>query len=311
MQIKPYYGLLILVFTLVSLFQDKIYCQDLIIGGGTTLSTYFGDLAPYNLKQSWAEVHPGIGIYASKRIFKKIYFEVDAEQSTISAHDKNGASDDRKGRNLSFRSPISSLSASLCMRLGLLKYNKLGIYAGASASIFKFDPQAKLEGRWYRLRPLGTEGQGLPGGPKKYSLLQTAIPLQLGLYYRLKPRLFIELEVTQYFTNTDYLDDVSGVNIHGDYFDLERLRKEKGDLAFRFADRSLEVNPGGIPYSRQGIKRGNPLKNDQFLFFKVGIAYSIKSKMHKQVYRRAIRIKCPELSKDWFVNTSGHGRNWQ
>ncbi|MEO8734182.1 MAG: hypothetical protein ABI373_07615, partial [Flavobacteriales bacterium] len=55
----------------------------------------------------------------------------------------------------------------------------LGFYLFAGVGAFHFNPQAQYKGNWVDLRPLGTEGQGLPGGPVEYSLTGVCIPMVL------------------------------------------------------------------------------------------------------------------------------------
>ena len=50
-----------------------------------------------------------------------VYVELDFEKSSVSADDKDQTSEGRKARNLSFKSPLTSLSGLLGFRLGLLK----------------------------------------------------------------------------------------------------------------------------------------------------------------------------------------------
>jgi hypothetical protein len=169
--------------------------------------------------------------------------------------------------------------------------NKMGLTGSGGFGFFKFDPHAKIDGRWVRLQPLGTEGQGLSGNTSGfYKLIQSAKILQLGAYYRVSRSLFIEIQISQYFTSTDFLDDVSG-----DYFDPEQLRLERGDLAWRLADRHAEVNLGA-PNFPQGTPRGNPTKNDQFAYFKIGIGWALSDRFYNM---NASNVKCPTISKYW------------
>jgi hypothetical protein len=283
-----------ILFIVIFPLENISWAQDAFIGGGTTLSTYFGDLAPFNLKQSFAAIKPGIGLYGSRKIFDPVFLEIEFEHSTLSGDDKNQSIDSRKVRNLSFKSPITGLSTQLGLRIPVLKGHKAGISTSAGMALFRFDPQAYIDGRWVRLQPLSTEGQGLPGSSSKpYSLFQTAKIFQVGAFYRISRSLFIEIEASQYFTSTDYLDDVSGT-----YFDPEKLRQVKGDLALRLADRHAEIDPGSPNYPG-GTPRGNPKKNDQFAYVKIGIGWALYDKKYGS--NNYAKVKCPMISKDWFI----------
>ena len=89
-------------------------------------------------------------------------------------------------RNLSFRNDIFELAARLeyhflhLRDVGRTYRYKLGftsfIFAGAGA--FYNNPKANLNGTWYALQPLQTEGV-------KYSKIQVAIPMGLGFEFRI------------------------------------------------------------------------------------------------------------------------------
>lgn len=162
---------------LIILLNDSnlLQSQD-FIGGGFTLSSYFGDISPFSIKQSWGSLHPGAGLYFFKQIKKPFYIDFDFEHSTISGADAKSKDLSRKIRNLSFKSSITSLAISMSIRTMITKKESIGISGGVGGAIFKFDPRAQLDGTWHRLQPLSTEGQGLPGGPKTYDLVQWAIP---------------------------------------------------------------------------------------------------------------------------------------
>ncbi|MGB2733714.1 MAG: hypothetical protein WBC35_07590 [Saprospiraceae bacterium] len=282
-----------IVILLLSVLGFSLGAQNILLGGGPTMSTYFGDLAPYNLKRSFGQVNPGLGLYFTKRVLDPIYVKLDFEHSQVSADDKDQTSDTRKERNLSFRSPVTSLSGLVGLRIGLLKNRRAGITGGVGIAGFYFDPHAQIDGNWVRLQPLRTEGQGLSGSTaKEYSLSQIALSVQGGIFIRITEKFYFDIELTQYFTSTDYLDDVSGV-----YYDNELLRQYRGDLAARLADRHTELLPPGSPNFSAGTPRGNPTKNDQFAYLKFGISIALD---RKQGQVRNSNVKCPQISKDWF-----------
>ncbi|MEP7322672.1 MAG: hypothetical protein ABI761_12170 [Saprospiraceae bacterium] len=280
-------GRITILFFIFFLYNYTSISQDIFIGGGMTLSTYFGDLSPQRLKQSSAEILPGVGVYGAKRIFNRFYIELEFERSTISGDDKKQAEESRKLRNLSFKTPITSISTQLSCRLPLFKQDKAGISGGAGFAVFTFDPKASIDGQVVRLQPLGTEGQGLDGSNTTfYHLIQSAKVIQLGAFYKISSGVFLEIEISQYFTSTDFLDDVSGF-----YFDAEQIRQYRGDLAWRLADRHAEIDPGSPNYPA-GTPRGNPTKNDQFAYFKIGLAWALQNNNHHS----NSKVKCPWIS---------------
>ncbi len=93
------------------------------------------------------------------------------------------------------------------------------------------------------LKPLSTEGEGLPGYPdrKPYSLTQLAIPFGGGVKFAITNDWHIGLEVGLRKLFTDYLDDVSST-----YADPNDLLTAKGQLAVDLSYRGDEV-VGGDP----------------------------------------------------------------
>lgn len=215
----------------------------------------------------------------------------------------------RNNRNLYFKSPI--VEAAILYEIYFQKEKAGHRYNIRQAKGFKiknfttygfvgfggvyFNPKAKLNGSWVPLQPLGTEGQGLEGRPKKYSRITMAIPMGLGLNYMLNRQWKIGLEVGYRKTFTDYMDDV-----HDTYYDHSLLKAEyikqgmSNDLAeatAKLADPNLGLNPlGNNPngdgftqgyqpgYGEEQVKvlplRGQPQK-DAYIFANFTVSYKI------------------------------------
>src|SRR5574343_11245 len=139
----------------------------------------------------------------------------------------------RESRNLHFR----SLYFELQQRIEVLVFanEKFGaryrlpghkgfkdhnqqIYLFSGAGISYFNPKAQYNGSWTALRPLGTEGQGLADGPKKYLPVTATIPFGVGVRFGLGRMWRIGVEATYVKTFSDYIDDV-----HGTYVDPSLL----------------------------------------------------------------------------------------
>lgn len=129
---------------------------------------------------------------------------------------------------------------------------------------FWFNPKGPMGGSWHKLRPLKTEGQGLPGAPgQEYSLVGLSIPFGIGIGRTIDKNWSVNLEVSMHTTFTDYIDDVST-----DYFDKTQIQSAYGDVAAYFADPTLPENlPLG--YSMTGQQRGDPTDNDAYMFIMV------------------------------------------
>jgi len=126
----------------------------------------------------------------------------------------------RYERNLSFRSNINEIMLAAEFHPMFIFAPKddddwtpplLSPYLLAGVSLFHFNPQANLNGKWIDLQPLATEGQGFAEYPNRqpYKLNQISIPLGVGVRYELGSQFFAKAEFVYRITNTDYLDDVS------------------------------------------------------------------------------------------------------
>ncbi|MEM9024142.1 MAG: DUF6089 family protein, partial [Bacteroidota bacterium] len=192
----------------------------------------------------------------------------------------------RKNRNLHFRSPVIELSTQ--MELYFLreqaagryrlrgvksagKFNLAG-YVFTGIGLFWFNPKAKINDEWVGLRNLGTEGQGLPGGPDKYSPISIAIPAGIGFKYGIdrRGRWSLGLEFGVRKTFSDYIDDVSG-----NYFDNDLIRQENGEIAALAADPSLGIVTDGDdkPITRAGQQRGDSGDKDTYMFAILNLNY--------------------------------------
>ncbi len=189
----------------------------------------------------------------------------------------------RNYRNLSFKSPIYEASlnfeASFMREQFGHRYRLRGVrgqrgyemylYGFAGIGVFHFDPKAFYNGKWYRLQPLGTEGQGLVPSREEYSLVQLCVPLGFGFKYTFDRRWGVGLEYGLRKTFTDYIDDVSRT-----YYDNDLLREKKGALAAALADRSDHSRP---EITAGGQQRGDPRDKDSYMFAIISLNYKILS----------------------------------
>ena len=123
------------------------------------------------------------------------------------------------------------------------------------------------------LRSLGTEGQGSSLYPEKkpYSPVALAIPFTLGIKYALNTKMNVFAELIYRFTNTDYLDDVSGTYAPDAFPPLPDGSPSPG---FLLQDRSYET---GSSIGIKGRQRGNSLKTDSYATFKVGLSFNLQT----------------------------------
>lgn len=194
----------------------------------------------------------------------------------------------RKNRNLHFRANIYELSmnyefqfikekygnvynlkSNLGKKLGLKRIS-IGLYGFFGIGAFYFNPQAQRpdSGAWIDLAPLGTEGQGLPGGPDFYKQYSINVPVGFGFRYAITKEIGIKLELSHRFTFTDYIDDVSTV-----YYDNSEINAAYGADAAYFADPNLGLHAGGYTATRPGDQRGDQNDRDGYMYAALGIFY--------------------------------------
>jgi len=193
----------------------------------------------------------------------------------------------RMSRNLSFRSPIINLSQRF--EVIVLANEKVGrrfnipglkgfrdhseqIYFFGGVGLAYYNPKALYQGSWVALKPLRTEGQGLPGGPAEYSNFTATIPFGVGFRMGINQLWRVGLEVTYVKTFTDYIDDV-----HGTYADPALLLSEVGPDAVALSNPSVQNQY----WFSGGEKRGDK-QNDAMFYANITIYRNItyKSSSH-------------------------------
>ena len=197
----------------------------------------------------------------------------------------------RKIRNLNFRSPIIDLSQRIDIMLYM--YEKVGkrysirgikgfnnrneqVYIFGGIGVLGFMPQGQLDGRWYNLKPLSTEGQGLVGGPAKYSSFALTAPMGFGFRVSISRewRFGVEASYTKVFS--DYVDDVAGV-----YYDKGMIASQKGEIAAAISDKSFE----GIKGYEAGMQRGDE-QNDSYYYINFVLTRNVTYRNYTKTYKR-------------------------
>lgn len=230
---------------------------------GVGSSSYYGDLAPYGrpVASTFGMMRWNVTANYTRHFTDRIAARASFTWARIAGDDytanRKGQNEFLFARNLHFRNDLKEFALmgiykiipdnrSYDRRPQISPYVFLGVAAVAH------NPMARvpdLEGdRWQKLQPLGTEGQGAPGQPKEYSLVTLAIPMGVGVRYKLNARFDVSAELGFRYTTSDYLDDA-----HGGYADPAIL---KNDQARTFANRSAEPTA-----ARKGGDRTNILSN--------------------------------------------------
>lgn len=245
-------------------------------------SYYIGDLNPLGHFNQFTK--PAGGIIFRYNFNPRLAARANVLFGSIEAHDEFSSSAAQNQRNLSFKSPVTELSAQL--EFNFLDYQignekkKFSPYIFFGLAVFQFSPKGQLGNNWINLQPLGTEGQGLEGGAskKKYKLTQMSIPFGVGVKANLSKNIGLSIEWGMRKTFTDYLDDVSTR-----YYDPLVLAATRGTTAALLSDPSIGVDPN---FSNVGRQRGNPTTKDWYSFAGIGLTIKLKAK----------RETCPAFS---------------
>jgi opacity protein-like surface antigen len=240
------------------------------VAGGTT--HYLGDLDD---DFTFKFTRPTVGLQGSYRFNPFMTANLSFMQGWASATDAISVNDIRRRRNLSFRTPIREVAATLTMDFlpldrGYAFRSFMTPYVYGGIAIFSFNPQAQLNGEWIDLQPLGTEGQFLPDNtnnqyPDPYALTQVSIPMGVGVRWAVSKNIDLEIETGFRKTFTDYLDDVSSR-----YPNLDDLRAQN-PLAAILSDRPSADFPTGVA-PINGI-RGDKTQQDWYIFTVVRVSY--------------------------------------
>jgi uncharacterized protein DUF6089 len=237
-------------------------------GGGFMF--YNGDLSDKTNKVFTNPVffNPYICIGASFWLTGHIEGSLSIIHGKVSGADSVSLEKNNLTRNLSFESPVDELSLRFELNaFHRYERSRLNTYLFTGASVFHFNPKAKLNDTWYELQPLGTEGQYITGGGyvKPYKLVQFALPLGFGIAVQLSKKLRLKAEFCHRLLFTDYLDDVSTV-----YPDLESLSATPGgEIAVALSSRRSD---GKYPGANR--PRGNPKYKDAFTTFGCTLVYN-------------------------------------
>ena len=195
----------------------------------------------------------------------------------------------KKTRNQQFKSSISEVALLAELYPTVLFSNnpsdvkgKFRPYLLAGFGGFHFNPKGLYLSpngaeQWIDLKPLRTEGQGMPNHPdrKEYSLNQTNIPFGIGLKYFISYRLSLGFELLNRKTKTDYLDDVSTTYIDNqDFYTFFGLTSPVAPIAAQMANNPAFKN-GGTYLSGYGVGglRGSPKYNDYYYSSTIKVSY--------------------------------------
>jgi hypothetical protein len=225
----------------------SIKAQYVEIGAITGGTSYVGDLQKF--KPELGSFGPTVSLMARWNRSPRLAFRATALYGSFNATDYR-AFGTLHDRNLEVQTKLYELA--VCAEYNVMPFDVMdgktsSPYLFVGVGGLYFNPQARYEGKFIDLRPLGTEGQLLEGG-KTYSPFQVVIPMGIGVKLALGQRLSVGFEFGVRQTFTDYLDDVSG-----NYPNIDVLSNVEGK------------------------KRGDNTKMDYYYFTGMSVTYSLAS----------------------------------
>lgn len=256
------FGLMIILicFPISKLWSQSFYqyqkSGQITLSAGGGLSKYFGDLSD---DRRLGDVNPHFTLGVSIPLHAKLFIRPEISFYRISAADADlPENDSRRTRNLSFKS--NNLEGSVLVAYGIYPQRRRSAfkpYLMGGIGLTYFNPQAELNGKWYELQPLFTEGI-------KYQKFILVLPVGAGLGFELNKQLEIALEMSYRISFTDYLDDVSMT-----YRDPLLITDP---IAAALADRRPEI---GLEKAPAGSIRGNADSNDGYMFIGIKVFYQL------------------------------------
>lgn len=253
---------------LVAQEQDRSATLSLFTGA----INYQGDLNPSSFKFSHSNFAGGIII--RKPLSRLFTIRGGLSMGTITAADRWNR-DYLKVRNLSFTTTIKEAYAGLELTVLDFASKRFTPYLYGGIAVFNFNPwTTDNSGVKTYLKPLSTEGQGLPQYPtqKPYNLTQVALPFGGGLRFAVSDGFAVGFEFSQRKTFTDYLDDVSS-----HYVDRNVLLQAKGAKAVELSFREDELPNGRLLFPGHGEQRGTPSEMDWYYFFGLTMEFKLNS----------------------------------
>jgi hypothetical protein len=225
-------------------------------------SVYFGDVNRTALSVNPRNMRPNLGLRLGYQASEKFRFSLRSNYMLISGADqpKSDNNNNVRGtsfeRNLSFRTTIVDAAVMLEYNITRFKLNSTivpSVFVGASAYYFEPKAQVNNEGRWYKLRNIGTGGQTIDGSTnyhttrdgKKvaYKYVMYGIPVGASLKRHISQKTILTLSYTYNKIFTDYLDDIS-TDTYPDSEALKNANPDLGQIAVTLS------NPGDQPRQR-------------------------------------------------------------
>lgn len=254
---------------LLFLGSAGLYAQVSELGITVGATYYIGDLNP--TRHYPKSTKPAFGAVYRYNFSDRYAVRFQGITGMLEAYDANSKDTLQLIRNLAFRARL--IEFSVVAEVNFRKYRskdkdskRWTPFMFAGLAYFHAAPQGLLNGTWYNLADLGTEGQGTTvGSAGTYPVDHMSIPFGAGLKVN-AGRFDFQLEWGLRRTWSDHIDDVGGT-----YVDQDLLAYENGPLAASLADPSL-ADKG---YTKAGMARGDVNTRDWYQYTGLGITYII------------------------------------
>lgn len=262
-----------LIFLALGTFPLLTQAQYLELGAAAGLSNYLGDLSLNSQKVLMRNSGFSGAVFGRYNFNPLLAARLQLNYLNIRGSDALAADDVIRQRNLSFEADV--VEFALIGELNVPGYNPynferpLSPYLFAGIGAFYFNPATVYNGRKTALRPLNTEGQGLPDRPRPYSAVSLAVPLGAGIKYAITDKLNLGIELGARMTFTDYLDDVSGT-----YMGYPELLAAKGELSAALGNRTGELQGGEPVIVPTGTPRGDSNPRDWYFSTVFSLSYN-------------------------------------
>lgn len=236
---------------------------------------YFGDL---NNRANINRPKPAFGLFFRKQFGNYIGMRVSAHYAQVGYADRYSKNEFQKLRNLSFNSNIWEFAVQGDFNFYKFVPNDPNYlftpYVTLGIGAFSYDPYTYIKGQKEFLRPLGTEGQNANyEGRSQYSTMAICIPFGVGIKYNFTEKVNLSFEISNRFTTTDYLDDVS--KTYAGPANFPNTASGLPSVAQLLQDRSYEVDK--TFHFEAGQQRGNAKQKDQYIIAEFGVSFNISN----------------------------------
>lgn len=254
--------------------QAQVFYRLSEFGAAAGSSAYFGDL---NTNYGFNHMRYSGSLFYRYNFSPYIAMRAQLGYARIGYADSYNTNYFERMRNLSFESDI--FEGVIMADFHFFRYEigdfdyRFTPYVTLGAGMFYHNPYARLEGKKYYLRPLGTEGQNYEEyKDRRYGKTAMAFPIGAGVKFWFSHGITVFAEVANRSTTTDYIDDVSTTYIGKDKF-IDITPSPYPLPAELLQDRSTELSSEAL--GKAGKQRGISTTRDKYMMLQIGISFRL------------------------------------